>query len=560
MLSESYISATSSSGTAYGAVTPDNYLISPQVRLGGSISFYAGARNTDYCAEKFSVMVSTTDNTNTASFTTVGTWILSLSAAGYTSEPYTVDLSAYSGMGYVAIRHWDCNDQWILCIDDVTIVEGEDSSTDGGNFNYGETCVVTATPQGDYHFENWTENGTAVSSDASYSFTVTGDRDLVANFTQTTPCYAPTALAASDVDHQSAVLNWNGEADSWKVAYKLSTASQFTEVAVNTNSYAMTELLPETAYTVMVAAICEDQTVWSDEISFTTLPLPCPAPTDVMITDINRHSAVVSWIEAGDATSWVVAYRSSNAGNDLFTEVEVFEPTYTLSNLAEGTLYDVKVRPVCDGIMDSWSDTEFTTESCYTISLNANDPVWMETFEGYTQSTVAATGEEPDCWVLIPDGVDLDITTQPQLYGNFNTSENGGYTLRMKNRCIYATPLMDNVDVAALTMTFNLRQPKTVYRLQVGVINPEGEFELVKEINNSGTEMEQVEVDFSSFTGNGNRIAFRNTLRNGTNLDYSINYIDDIQLSYNSLSCGIGVPYAETFDTITSLTTTGGSP
>ena len=182
MISESYISATSSSGTAYGAVTPDNYLVSPQVRLGGSISFYAGARNTSYCAEKFSVMVSTTDNTNTASFTAVATYTLTLSATGYTSSPYTIDLSAYSGMGYVAIRHWDCYDQWVLCVDDITIVEGPDNSTGSGNFNHGETCVLTATPNEGYYFINWTENGTVVSSEATYSFTVTADRDLVANF------------------------------------------------------------------------------------------------------------------------------------------------------------------------------------------------------------------------------------------------------------------------------------------------------------------------------------------------------------------------------------------
>jgi uncharacterized repeat protein (TIGR02543 family) len=180
MLSESYISgSTSGSGTA---VTPDNYLVSPQVLLGGSISFYAGARNTSYCAEKFSVMVSTTGNSDAASFTTVGTWTLSLSQAGYNSTPYTVDLSAYSGMGYIAIRHFDCYDQWFLAVDNVTIVEGPDNSTGSGNFNYGETCVVTATPMGDYHFVKWTQDGNVVSTEASYSFTVTEDADLVANF------------------------------------------------------------------------------------------------------------------------------------------------------------------------------------------------------------------------------------------------------------------------------------------------------------------------------------------------------------------------------------------
>ncbi|MBQ6728731.1 MAG: choice-of-anchor J domain-containing protein [Bacteroidales bacterium] len=186
MLSESYISGTSSgSGTA---VTPDNYLVSPQVRLGGSISFYAGARNTSYCAEKFSVMVSTTGNTNADSFTTVGTWTLSLSEVGYNSTPYTVDLSAYSGMGYIAIRHFDCYDQWFLAVDNITIVEGTiDDGSASGTFNYGTSCTVTATPNANYHFVNWTENGMAVSTEASYTFTVTSGRDLVANFSAQQP-------------------------------------------------------------------------------------------------------------------------------------------------------------------------------------------------------------------------------------------------------------------------------------------------------------------------------------------------------------------------------------
>ena len=210
MLSESYISGSSSgSGTA---VTPDNYLVSPQVRLGGSISFYAGARNTSYCAEKFSVMVSTTDNTNASSFTTVATWTLSLSEVGYNATPYTVDLSAYSGMGYIAIRHYDCYDQWFLCVDDITIVEGEVyTGIESGTYYQGDVCNVTATANDGYSFVNWTENGTVVSTDASYTFTVTSDRELVANFvevaTQTTSLgqgltwWTPTvAMTLSDLE------------------------------------------------------------------------------------------------------------------------------------------------------------------------------------------------------------------------------------------------------------------------------------------------------------------------------------------------------------------------
>jgi hypothetical protein len=52
-----------------------------------------------------------------------------------------------------------------------------------GTYSQGETCTLTATPSLGYTFTNWTEEGTAVSNDATYSFTVSGDRTLVANFT-----------------------------------------------------------------------------------------------------------------------------------------------------------------------------------------------------------------------------------------------------------------------------------------------------------------------------------------------------------------------------------------
>ena len=132
MLSESYISGSSSgSGTA---VTPDNYLVSPQVTLGGSITFQAGVQNVSYAAEKFSVMVSTTGNTAANAFTTVQTWTYAPNAtSGSEWQEFTVDLSAYSGMGYIAIRHFDCYDQWILKVDEITIVEGGEAPVNPTN-------------------------------------------------------------------------------------------------------------------------------------------------------------------------------------------------------------------------------------------------------------------------------------------------------------------------------------------------------------------------------------------------------------------------------------------
>ena len=46
----------------------------------------------------------------------------------------------------------------------------------------GKKATVTAMPKEGCTFLNWTEDGTVVSTDPEYTFTVTGDRELVANF------------------------------------------------------------------------------------------------------------------------------------------------------------------------------------------------------------------------------------------------------------------------------------------------------------------------------------------------------------------------------------------
>ena len=55
--------------------------------------------------------------------------------------------------------------------------------TGGGTYTYGQSCSVTATPNPNFNFINWTENGNPVSIQLSYTFTVTSNRNLVANFT-----------------------------------------------------------------------------------------------------------------------------------------------------------------------------------------------------------------------------------------------------------------------------------------------------------------------------------------------------------------------------------------
>ena len=187
MLSESYVFFEDNTNSGID-VHPDNYLVSPQVQLGGSITFWATNVEDDFGAEHFAVAVSTNGNTDASDFTTLQEWTLLAGKTGGTRNvydgtwyEYTVDLSAFSGMGYVAIRHFNCTDQWLLCVDDITIVEGYNGICTGTHY-HGESCTVAATANEGYAFLNWTEGEEVVSTDAAYSFDVTDNRNLAANF------------------------------------------------------------------------------------------------------------------------------------------------------------------------------------------------------------------------------------------------------------------------------------------------------------------------------------------------------------------------------------------
>ena len=128
--SGSYSNATSA------AITPDNYLVSPAKGNYTGISFYACAQDASYAAEHYGVAVATTAGAPTASdFTMIQEWTMTAKDGGLMSigrdgqtraqgnwYQKTVDLSAYAGQEiWVAIRHFNCNDQFILNVDDIVL-------------------------------------------------------------------------------------------------------------------------------------------------------------------------------------------------------------------------------------------------------------------------------------------------------------------------------------------------------------------------------------------------------------------------------------------------------
>ena len=119
-----------------GVLHPDNYLVSPHLAITTNnhyVTFYACALDEAYPADHFGIAVSTT-GTAASDFTMLQEWTMTAKNAvnADTRETngdrqgswheYTVDLNNYVGQNvYIAIRHFNCYDNFCLCVDDIFV-------------------------------------------------------------------------------------------------------------------------------------------------------------------------------------------------------------------------------------------------------------------------------------------------------------------------------------------------------------------------------------------------------------------------------------------------------
>lgn len=72
---------------------------------------------------------------------------------------------------------------WKVTRDHIVSATAENGTVEGaGTYKDNATATLTATANDGYVFKNWTKNGAVVSTENPYSFTVTEDVELVANF------------------------------------------------------------------------------------------------------------------------------------------------------------------------------------------------------------------------------------------------------------------------------------------------------------------------------------------------------------------------------------------
>jgi hypothetical protein len=333
------------------ALYPDNYLVSPQITLGGSISFYACAQDADWAAEHFGVAVSTSGNTNAANFTTIAEWTLDAEGNGTREQGawgvFTVDLSSYSGQGYVAIRHFNCSDKFRINVDDITIVQpGVTEPQPWTTINNASNPqqLTGLTPETSYQVQVRSNCG----SDGYSTWTN-------AYFTTLPSCIAPARLTITDITTNSAVVSWTGNANSYNLKVNDQTYNNVT------SPYTLSNLTAATAYTVEVQSVCSatSTSTWTSTDFVTEF---CEEADKCLLTFVLTDSYGDTWNGNGIA----VVDAATNVIVDILTNDY---DNYTATG-ASGAYTQTKTLAVCNGrqLQFVWVAGSYPGEASWTIS------------------------------------------------------------------------------------------------------------------------------------------------------------------------------------------------
>jgi chitodextrinase len=145
-----------------------------------------------------------------------------------------------------------------------------------------------------------------------------------------------------------------------------------------------------------------------------------PSPTDLMVTDITKNSAKVSWTAPESSGITGYTYQYKKASEDSWISDETTTTSVTLNGLTSGTTYNFQVKTQYNSEYSDWATTNFTTD-CDVITTYP----WSENFDGYTvASAYTPTARTlPVCWNAINTSTYSSYAVYPSIY-NYGSSPN----------------------------------------------------------------------------------------------------------------------------------------
>lgn len=122
--------------------------------------------------------------------------------------------TSYPSSGFLFEFDCNCSGASVFSITATAIPTNGGTVTGSGSYEEGDTCTLSATPNEDFVFVNWTKNDSIVSTEATYSFTVTESGNYVAHFIRALPELHVTSITHSALSGgQQATISWTVKND-----------------------------------------------------------------------------------------------------------------------------------------------------------------------------------------------------------------------------------------------------------------------------------------------------------------------------------------------------------
>ncbi len=131
-----------------------------------------------------------------------------------------------------------------------------------------------------------------------------------------------------------------------------STVYQSANLTASPMVFTASGLQHSTEYVFRAFAATDTAVYYGAEITFTTEQGPCPAPTDLHVTDSSDNTLSIAWTETGDAEEWNIQYR---AGSGEMNSDVSYQPSYLITDLLPNTAYQIQVQSVCGVQTSEWT-------------------------------------------------------------------------------------------------------------------------------------------------------------------------------------------------------------
>jgi len=265
-------------------------------------------------------------------------------------------------------------------------------------------------------------------------------------------------------------------------------------------------------------------TIYIDNVRWEPTPA-CVDVTNIQVHDITSSAALVNWQANAGETNWDVVYGTEDVTdpNTLvpLTPAPGIDPEATLSGLTDNTSYKLWVRSVCGGTEGNgaWiGPIPFRTPCLPKTTLN----------EGFETAT---NGNLPDCWSSILAGPTLGQNAAVRTVSNdaafgTNAVEMHANSSEPTDLIMLVSPYLGNLPDGTHRLKFYALSYNTQTPLQIGTLNgntSQATYTLFQPIT-LGTGYNEYVVDFTTYSGTDNYIAFRNVAGN-----FNSTFIDNVR-------------------------------